>query len=141
MKVRRDEKGAVILNGSETFGNYVRPKGRHFDTNGLKSQASFRILRLMKAKNICIKEDISDNLRLHNEFALQSPIVHFAYYRNKLKNLKDELSALKICGNNRKIRFKEPVIMREIKEVNEELDNLGKEILNERRVLSRKRSD
>lgn len=137
MKIKKDDKGVVMVSGGETFGTIVRPKCKFYNTSDLKSQASTRLLQLLKKKkNYVIKEDYS-HLKFQNEFASQPVVVQFAYYRSKLKSLMIELKELQECGNSKKIKLKEPVLLMEIEEVKLEINELAKTISNEKRVISR----
>ena len=137
MKIKKDERGVVIVNGGETFGSIVRPKCKFYNTSDLKSQASTRLLQLLKKKKSYVGKEDNSYLKFQNEFAAQPDVVKFAYYRSKLKSLMVELKELQECGNNTKIRFKEPMLLKEIEELKEEIKELGDTILNERKVISR----
>jgi ATP-dependent exoDNAse (exonuclease V) alpha subunit len=146
-KVQRDEKGHPILPGGKTFGNIITSKNNHSSrTSDLKDRASQRILLLLKkgqqadrlARKVNpIKEQQQiAALALQNEFAMSPKIVQFAFHRSKLASLRVELEELLESKNERKIKFSEVTIKKEIHETEEKMRELFDEIKMERRVVS-----
>ena len=147
-KLKRDEKGTIILNGSKTFGDMICPKPNKCPrTHRLKSDASTRILLLMKKgrdadilakkpKPLVDKMEI-EYLQFQNKLARQPAVVQFAYHRNKLKELIEELKNLRESGNSRKLKLSEPTIIMEMKELEQQLKDLGEIIINEKKFISR----
>ncbi len=150
-KMKRDEKGHVILDGSQTFGTAVRPKVSNCPrTTRLKDEASTRLLLLMKkgptidkfnrvVKPMCKKQE--EQIRFQNKLAAEPHIVQFAFHRSKMNELIKELKELEQCGNDRKYKFKEPVIRQEMAEVKKQMEDLGEVIINTRKLISRKCHD
>lgn len=147
-KPKRDESGAVMVPGCETFGTVVRHKPSKCPrATRLKSEASTRILLLMKKgpdvdrfarkPNPVINKMEKEYLEFQNNLARQPAVVQFAYHRGKLKELRQELKELRESSNYRKLKLSEPVILREMEEVEKQLKELGEIILAEKKVISR----
>jgi len=144
--IKRDEHGHPILPGSQPFGELISSRGSSSGrTNDLKDRAAQRIWLLLqkgaqvdrlarKTEPIKDKQHL-DSLAFQNNLATSPKIVQFAFHRSKLETLRGELESLLASDNRRKIEFSEPVIRKEIDEIEEIMRELFEEIKMERCVI------
>lgn len=132
--IRRDDFGHPILNGAETFGTIVRPRGgkRQARTCELKRQATDRLVALMtdsKAKVALMGKREIKILKEQNDFANMPPIARLHYYMQKVIDLNQELNDLRSKGNVKRLELYEGVITKQIEEMRQRVVEVYAELL------------
>lgn len=137
--IKRDLKGCPILAGARLYEYDARPKNKKPNSSDLKSQASIRLLVLLKkgrmgdrlaCKDIPVrKESVEDRaLRFQKEYAEAPKAAQIAFHNNQVKDLRKELKELEENSNKYKLAFMKPIIEQQIVEHEQKMLELYQEL-------------